>query len=183
MKTIVPLERRFSPWRADPGFSLDWRADRDALDWESLLKIHRVVVLAEAGSGKSTELERAESRLRQDGRVVFRATVQDLGGGLRAALLPAASRDFDAWRAGDQPAWFLIDAADEGPLANIHLPTATRAIAHAIDGAEHRAYIVVTSRYSDWDGVEDLATFEAALPFAEEALPPPPTLDDLLAGC
>jgi len=60
--TVVPLDRRFIAWTdketGDPEVISYLLASQEALTWEDLLAKHRVVVLAEAGSGKSTELTR-----------------------------------------------------------------------------------------------------------------------------
>ena len=65
--TVVPLDRRFIVWTdketGDPEVISYLFASPEALNWEDLLAKHRVVVLAEAGSGKSTELNLTSSAL------------------------------------------------------------------------------------------------------------------------
>lgn len=105
---IIPLDRQFIEWRdgepSDPdawaqlGFS-------HGLSWNDLLNKRRVVVLAEARSGKTEELEAQAALLRADGKFSFYAKVQDVGrDGLRSALriddrTPAVSRrSGELWR-------------------------------------------------------------------------------------
>ena len=61
---IVALNRRFFEWNekepTDPEFRQAMGLGEDGIGWEELLTKRRVVILAEAGSGKSTEMaERA----------------------------------------------------------------------------------------------------------------------------
>jgi len=91
--SFVELDRTFFPWSEDrsPG---DWfllQRLSGSQHWPELLKLQRVIVLAEAGSGKSDELKAQAEAQQKAGRFAFYVTVQDVA---RAAL-PAAltSRD------------------------------------------------------------------------------------------
>ena len=53
--------------------------DDGALGWEDLLAKRRVVILAEAGSGKSTELAERYRLVAANRQFSFLATVQDVG--------------------------------------------------------------------------------------------------------
>ena len=70
------------------------------------------------------------------------------------------------------------------PLTKLNiaeLSFALRAIAEGIAGAERRAHIVLSGRYTDWQFRRDLAQLEEELPIpADQALPPPPTPDELV---
>jgi hypothetical protein len=62
-------------------------ASREALTCEDLLSKHRVVILAEAGSGKTTELREQVRLSNAAGRYTFFTTVQNVGRrGLSGAL-------------------------------------------------------------------------------------------------
>ena len=78
----IALNRRFVEWAPDKGSNPDleehFSASREALTWDDLLAKHRVVILAEAGSGKSTELEEQARLSRQSGRWTFECTLQSL---------------------------------------------------------------------------------------------------------
>jgi hypothetical protein len=180
----VDLERRFISWTDEErtGLRLDFMADRgDDVGWDALLEKPRVVVLAEAGAGKSTELRLQTERLRRADRNAFFATVQDVArGGLRAAVAPALERAFDAWRSGEHIAWIFIDSFDEARLDKIQLPTALNRLARDIGGAESRARIVLSGRYTDWDTEGDREAFEAVLPTQSHETPPAPSADVLL---
>ena len=132
-------------------------ASRGALTWEDLLAKRRVVILAEAGSGKSTELAEQERLSTIAGRYAFGATMQDVGRrGLHGALGHAASQRLEQWRTSDQPAWFFFDSVDEAKASDVRLDDPLREIANGIDGAASRAHIILSGRHTDWEFRRDV---------------------------
>ncbi len=188
MKTI-PLDRIFVPWIDDQdpaAMELYARlgGSRYGLDWPKLLEKKRVVLLAEAGSGKSAEFEEQARLLTEAGKSAFYATVQDVGSeGLRGALSDAHRSRFDAWKESDQPAWLFIDSVDEAKLNGVRIEKALQRLADAVEGARARAHIVLSCRFTDWEFRADHARFDRYLP-----VPPPhdtpeaPSPDDLLVA-
>jgi hypothetical protein len=88
----------------------------------------RVVLLAEAGSGKTTEMEARARALDADGRTAFYARVDDVGRhGMEAALGHADRARLAAWRASEQDAWFFIDSVDEAKNSGVKLRAALQA--------------------------------------------------------
>ena len=178
------LDRRFAPWtkgQADPERAPFARRPHDGLAWPDLLKRSRVVLLAEAGSGKSTELRQREKALSESGFFVFRATVQEIASaGFDAAIGTRGLAHLARWRASEDLAWFLIDSVDEAKARNLDLETALRRLADAIHGAERRARVVLTGRHTDWEFERDLATLEEAIPVPRDAPPPEPDAASLL---
>jgi hypothetical protein len=70
-----------------------------------------VVILAEAGGGKTEELRDQCWRQKDAGEFAFYATVQDAArDGLSEALSPAERPTLDEWRRSDRPGWFFIDS-------------------------------------------------------------------------
>lgn len=185
---LIPLDRRFFEWRntddelSDPDLLGRFGLSEGARTWADLLKRRRVVILAEAGSGKTEELKEQARRLSADGKYVFYATVQDVGrDGLDGALGDPSRAAMAAWRASDQPAWFFIDSIDEAKLDGIRLERAFRQIASGIAGAEGRAHIVLSGRHTDWQFRRDLARLQELLPVPTDRAPPSaPTPDQLL---
>ena len=182
----IELNRRFvecdNDERSDPDLVARFGRMEATHGWDDLLKMRRVVFLAEAGSGKTTEMS-AQARQRLDaGYPSFHATLEDVGrGGLELALRPADRIRLAAWLHSDEDAWFFIDSVDEAKHSGIKLRTALRAIAVAIAGAERRAHIVLSGRYTDWQFRQDFAQLNEELPIpADQALPPPPTPDELV---
>lgn len=181
---LVDLERRFvaTSEGQEAGVDLDWlRFLESDTGWPQLLDFHRVVILAEAGSGKTTEMKAKAEQLRGNGRSAFYMTVRDLGDdGLPGALDPGIEPQFQAWLNSDLPGWIFVDSVDEARLTGMELRPAIRKLARAIHGCERRAHIVLSSRYSDWDFQADKAEFDALLPYTSADPPPPPTEAELV---
>ena len=182
----IELNRRFVECRDDERFDPDLVArfgrTEDTRGWDDLLKLRRVVFLAEAGSGKTTEmLARARQQL-DAGHPSFYATLEDVGrSGLETALRSADPARLATWLSSEQDAWFFINSVDEAKHSGIKLRTALRAIASGIAGAERRAHIVLSGRYTDWQFRRDLAQLNDELQIpADEGLPAPPIPDELV---
>src|SRR5215831_3736874 len=87
----IPLDRQFEEWSeaepSDPEVRSLFRLSHRALKWGDLLNRLRVVILAEAGSGKTEELKDRCTRQVEAGEFAFYATVQDTAhDGLSGAL-------------------------------------------------------------------------------------------------
>jgi hypothetical protein len=182
----IELNRRFLECHdnetSDPDLVARFGRTEATRGWDDLLKRRRVVLLAEAGSGKTTEMtERARQQLDAD-HAAFYATLEDVARlGLEGALRPADRTRLRAWLGSEQDAWLFIDSVDEAKHSGIKLHSALRAIAVAIAGAERRAHIVLSGRYTDWQFKRDLMQLNEELPIpADQALPPPPTPDELV---
>ena len=100
----IALDRQFTRWDAGSEIDIDFAQYFDdyagTYDWAALLERRRVVILAEAGSGKSTEFRAQAKRLNADGRVAFITTLQKIGqrGSLQSALGVSEWRRYEQWR-------------------------------------------------------------------------------------
>ncbi|MGZ5908800.1 MAG: hypothetical protein ACXWLB_02925 [Reyranella sp.] len=182
----IELDRCFVECRegaqSDPDVIAQYGLTDGSLGWTDLLTRRRVVFLAEAGSGKTTEMKARSRLLADSGQPAFYATVEDVGRkGLERALRPADRPALAAWRSSEEEGWLFIDSVDEAKQSGLRLRTALHAIAEAIMGAERRTHVVLSGRYTDWQFRGDLIHFreELGIP-ADEALPPPPTPDELV---
>lgn len=182
----IPLNRRFNKWHDDTTQPLSRRREvrmsHESLAWSDLLTKRRVVILAEAGSGKTAELVSQAKLQTAAGNFAFYATVQDVGrDGLERTLRPADRARLQAWRAGSEPAWFFIDSIDEAKLDNIRLERALRQLAESISGAEARAHIALSGRHTDWEFSRDARLFDEELPLPEAPIEAPLlTLEELI---
>jgi hypothetical protein len=125
----IDLDRRFVQCRlgddADPDLIAHFVGTAETLGWDDLIAKRRVVLLAEAGSGKTTEMEGRAQALSESGRIAFYARVEDVGRrGLEAALRPSDRERLGTWRKSDQDAWFFIDSVDEAKDSGIKLRVA-----------------------------------------------------------
>ncbi|HEX4966376.1 MAG TPA: hypothetical protein VF173_36545 [Thermoanaerobaculia bacterium] len=144
-------------WAAAAGMSVGWA---------EILQHPRVVVLAEAGSGKTAEMQAQTARLRAEGQPAFFIELERLQRPLAEILSCEDNRALDAWKAeGQSTAWFFLDAADELKLVQGKLKDALIQFAKGIDGHLHRAYCVISCRPSDFRRSIDLAAIRSQLPF------------------
>jgi hypothetical protein len=171
--TFVDLKRSFVPVNKDEEASLsigDQLGQRYGgwLSWAGLLERKRVVLLAEALSGKSEEFKHAASSLRAKGSFAFDTTVENL---VDQAFLvkPDEQAALDRWKAGDEVAWFFLDSVDEARLNRKRLKDALLRLAACVGPALGRARILVSCRVSDWQGEPDRTTILSILPLPKEA--------------
>jgi len=141
---IVDLNRRFHEWNdnepPDPEMRRAWGLDDGGIGWEQLLTKRRAVILAEAGSGKSTEFAERARLMAQSHAYIFHASVEDVGrDGLDDALSVDARNKLAAWRQSADDAWFFIDSVDEANVAGIKFARVVRKLAEGIHGARSDA--------------------------------------------
>ena len=183
---MIALNRRFVEWREpnapDPDLRFRFILPGRELAWSNLLAMRRVVILAEAGSGKSVEMEEQARLQAEAGRLVFCATVEDVGNdGLECSLSVPDRAKLATWRTSNEPAWFFIDAVDEAKQIGMRLGKAIRRLGDGIAGAEEAAHIVLFGRITDWEFRRDLACLKDGLAIPNDlVLPPPPTANEAL---
>jgi hypothetical protein len=141
-------------------------ASTDVKAWEQLFDEYRVVILAEAGAGKTYELEGAARRLQDQGKAAFFIRIEDLSEHFENAFEVGSAEAFIKWLASSDEGWFFLDSVDEIRL------TAARIFEHALRNfagrvglASNRAHIYVSSRPYAWRPQRDRTLLEAILPF------------------
>ena len=141
-------------------------------NWNDLLKFRRIVILAEAGSGKTEELKRRTSLLAEDKKAAFYTTVQAVAKeGLVNSLGTKNQDAFRKWKESNDPAWFLVDSIDEAKLDNIRLSDALRKLADDLTDVLGRVHIVLSGRITDWEFRADLERLNEHLPIPDEYAP------------
>src|SRR6185437_11386405 len=156
MKTgsFVPLDRRFAVLPEGLGNQelvdqLPLLASR-SWSWEELLQQRRVVLLAEARSGKTWELRERAGQLRDAGKAAFFIPLDLLASvALQNACAPYEAR-FAAWLSEAEPGWFFLDARDEIAISGKSLRAALTELKVGLGGASVRARVVISSRPHDW---------------------------------
>lgn len=182
----IELNRRFVECKndgsTDPDLVARFGRTDSTLGWADLLKRRRVVFLAEAGSGKSTEMVAQSRAVPESAGQAFYVTVEDVGRlGLEGALRLSDRERLVAWRKSFQEAWFFIDSVDEAKSDGVKLRTVVANLADAISGCERRAHIILSGRYTDWEFRRDLVLVRDALAVPpHEELPLAPTPDELV---
>lgn len=177
MRAFIELDRRFRDLtdkeREDPELLALW-SDQEPYrgsSWNELLESERVIILAEAGAGKTWEMKAQKQRLTSAGHVAFFIPIEVLDKeDVRSylAMEPDEAERFDAWLAnGEQTAWFFLDAVDELKLTNGSLDKGLGKVGGALGTARNRARIFVSCRPTDWRPVQDMETFQNRLPIRE----------------
>ena len=179
MTNFVDLQRRFQPLTEKELPASEYLVASSehrvgpAHGWPELLECRRVVLLAEAGSGKTEELKAQCLHLVEDGSFAFFIRLEALNADLRSCLETVADGErFDAWKEnGSEPGWFFLDAVDELKLTSRRLRDALRHLAKGINGHLDRLRCIISCRPSDWRPDHDLNVIESSIPVPEEAGP------------
>ena len=91
-----------------------------SISWDDVLRSPRVLILAEAGSGKTQEMREQAKRLQDAGEAAFFVPLEMLDKeGVVEVLDAADGRAFEAWKARHTAiAWLFLDAVDELKLTH-----------------------------------------------------------------
>src|SRR6266568_1468950 len=136
------------------------------LKWSDLLERPRVVLLAEASSGKTDEFKNTAAALRASGSPAFFVPIEQLSQGpMEGALGPEATL-FATWKLGSSTAWFFLDSVDEARLVHKEFDAALRRLAGELGSAVGRARVLVSCRVSDWRGRTDRESIQQILPLS-----------------
>jgi hypothetical protein len=179
----IQLDRRFAPWANESHEEIDAARilgqHRGSLRWPDLLALKRVVVLAEGGSGKTSEFREQSRLLATAGKFSFYVTVKKVGQkGFEQSLTQPQAERFKQWRASDQPAWFFVDSVDEAKSGGVSLVDALEHLAAAIQGAELRAHVIMSGRHTDWEFRKDLQSLVELIPVPSAQEPNEPVDPD-----
>ena len=178
----VDLERYFMPIKEDQELDLEvtrvWgKSIGGWLDWDDLLNQWRVVLLAEASSGKTEEFRNNKKKLFEEGKSAFYIRIEELADeGFEQALDPNATHEFGKWKGGVDDGYFFLDSLDEARLNRKRFESALKKLAHTVSHALNRSRIFISCRVSDWKGAEDEQTIKRLLPLPRNT-PPQVTLD------
>lgn len=125
-----------------------------SISWPELLKSQRILLVAEAGAGKTHECKAQARRLFEGGAPAFFLRLEEVAAnGVRSCLsLEPQRRRFDDWRASSsQMGYFFLDSVDELQLVHGEFRDALERLYHSLEGALGRATVLVTSRPVDID--------------------------------
>jgi len=137
-----------------------------ATGWDDLLLHHRVVILADAGAGKTFEMRAQATALRNAGKRSFFLRIEDISDGLLSALDVGTGAEFEDWLAGTDDAYLFLDSVDEARLEHPRaFEKALRRVKDVLGGAHHRAHIYISSRPYAWRKDSDPALIERFFPF------------------
>lgn len=139
-----------APSGKEDGFELAWgeRFDESGISWDELLKSQRVLIVSEAGAGKTYECESKARELFARGEPAFFLSLESVASaGVVATLFGDELTRFTDWLASSsQVAYFFLDSIDELQLVHRSFKEALRRFAHDVRGALGRATVVITAR-------------------------------------
>lgn len=121
---------------------------RRAIDWIKLLESKRILIVSEAGAGKTHECRAEQQRLWETGQPAFYLDLSQLSNSnICDLLLPEEEVRFEAWRISQSDtATFFLDSIDELKLTLGSFEVALKRLSKAISGQLGRVTIVVTTR-------------------------------------
>jgi len=137
------------------------------LSWPDLIKEYRLIILSEAGSGKTYEIRNVAQTLREQGKPAFFLRLEHIPRDFEDAFEVGTYEAFEEWLASGEEGWLLLDSVDEARLRNPgDFELAIRKLSRRISTAKDRTHIVITGRTTAWRPKTDLAYCTAHLPYA-----------------
>ncbi len=171
---FIELNRSFAPIPKDYSFKEeDYESELffgllEPKKWKDLLILPRVVILAEAGAGKTEEMRATSNKLRGGGKKAFFLRLEHLHSDFETALEIGSNEEFEEWLSSDEIGWFFLDSVDEAKLCGPkQFDTAIRKFSLKLGEHKQRAHIFITSRLSEWGPQTDLSLIKDKLPFRE----------------
>ncbi len=155
-------------------YSAELSGQSPTVGWNDLLEHRRVVILGEAGSGKTRELQFKAESLRRSGKSAFFIRLDRLvSEPLLEVLGDEDSRRLRRWLGGRHSAIFFLDSVDESKLGRQKdFLTALDRFRDGLGSGLARATIIITSRITGWRPRTDAFELRARLPV------PPPSAED-----
>jgi hypothetical protein len=130
--------------------SLGWSR---GITWDNLLKSRRVLVISEAGAGKTYECRAQMRRLWEAGEAAFFVELATLATeGFRGLLDEDEEARLDTWLSSQSDvATFFLDSIDELKLTRVSFELALKRLKKVIGSQLRRARIVITTRPIPFD--------------------------------
>lgn len=170
---FIELNRTFVPISKDHTFNED-EYDlshifglSETKKWSDLLELSRVIILAEAGAGKTDEVKAIARRLHDEGKAAFFFRLEHLGSDFEGAFDETGTLlEFDDWKNREEFGWFFLDSVDEAKLCGPkQFETAIRKFGVKLGDHKERAHIFITSRISEWEPQSYLSFIKNTIPF------------------
>ncbi|MEQ8042160.1 hypothetical protein ABQW67_04240 [Xanthomonas hortorum] len=118
------------------------------IDWATLLESDRVLIVSEAGMGKTFECKRTAESLWNEGRAAFFVELSALASrSIEDGFSPEEQARFDSWKSAQtEHAIFFLDSIDELKLTLSSFDRAIKSVARSLAGHLGRVTIVITTR-------------------------------------
>lgn len=168
---FIELHRTFHdlPKDAQENDELDIRRKLgigEPLGWTALIKEYRVIILSEAGSGKTTEIHNIARTLREQNKQAFFLRLENILGDFEDAFEVGTYEEFKEWLRSEEEGWLLLDSVDEARLRHPKdFELAIRKLGSRIKTARNRVHVIITGRITAWRPRTDLDHCTTHLPY------------------
>lgn len=166
---FIELKRTFYELSKNARGSDDFdiqRALGKSFTWPDIIQDFRVIVLSEAGTGKTAEIRHVADTLRGDGKAAFFLRLEHIPNDFEDAFEVGYFEEFKAWLASGNEGWLLLDSVDEARLRDpSDFELAIRKLGRRIAAAQQRVHIVITGRTIAWRPKTDLEHCARHLPY------------------
>lgn len=167
-EVVVQLLRRFTPVTSTFVEILSGLDREKAQRWNEMEDLHRVLILAAPGAGKTFEARDRARKISERGKSAFFIRIEKIDQHFADSFEVGTAAEFERWLAASDDAWFFLDSVDEALLATPRaLENAVRIFGARISRARERAHIFITSRADAWEALSDPQLIDTHLPFGD----------------
>ena len=147
--------------------------------WPDLINEYRLIILSEAGSGKTTEILNVARSLRKKNKHAFFLRLEHISADFEVAFEVGAYGAFEEWLKSEKEGWIFLDSVDEARLRKPgDFELAIRKLSNRIQVALNRAHIVITGRTTAWRPKTDLNNCVTQLSYNDTASERQPQPED-----
>ncbi len=151
-----------------------------SLTWDELLRSYRVLIVSEAGAGKTYECQAQQRKLWKAGEPAFYLDLATLAGGsVRDMLSKEQEARLDTWlRSQSEIATFFLDSIDELKLTLGKFDQALTRLSKSLGGQLGRTRVIITTRPVPVD--RQLIADHLQIPVSGEAQPTAEAFADMV---
>ena len=167
----IQLDRKFIERKEEEVKQSDYdpatSQSRPNLGWPDITGMHRVVILASAGAGKTCELKTQCEKLHSEGKPSFFFYLEHLADGFHDGLFEGrdAQRRFEQAIKKDEDMWLFLDAVDEAKLkGHSAFDRALRNLKTHIENPQ-KVHIILTGRAGECHPEADTDSLRHAFPY------------------
>jgi hypothetical protein len=171
LSEIISLNRSFHELTLDADATDDTAlarisGRRNAIYWTDLLREYRVILLSEAGAGKTTEIRNIAIELRSSGKPAFFVRIENVCHGFEDAFEEGSYEEFIEWAASGEEGWLFLDSVDESRLRDARdFERAMKKLGRSLARVLQQAHIIVTGRANAWRAKSDLQLCRDTIPY------------------
>ena len=143
-----------------------WLGLEKSIGWHDIEKKYRVILLAEAGSGKTTEFMNRAFQLIGKKKYAFFLRLENLYSNFEEAFEIGTFEQFQKWLNSSLEGWIFLDSIDEARLRNSkEFERSIKKFGRIVKSALDRAHIFISGRPYAWRSASDKKTVNTYLPF------------------